>query len=297
MTIPLTAVILTFNEELNIKACLESINGWCESIMVVDSGSTDSTLAICRHYPVQVLTHPYTDHASQWHWILNEVAFSTDWILALDADNIVGNDAKKSIAEAVARHDPTIGGYYLTHRHYFRGKPVRGLKSNWLRLVHRQRVQVDLSELVDFRFISRNNTSLLSGEIIESNLKEMDIDFWIDKHQKFSSRMALEEVLRRNGALTWKTNGDFSGNSDQRMVYYKNIWYHLPLFVRPFLYFFYRYFIRLGFLDGANGFVFHFLQAFWFRFLVDIKITELKRRLEKNELSLEDLIARVNHAK
>lgn len=297
MTIPLTAVILTFNEELNIKACLESISGWCESILVVDSGSTDGTLDICKQYPTQLLTHPYTDHASQWNWILNEVSFSTNWILALDADNIVSDDARKSIAQVVLRDDPSMGGYYLAHRHNFRGKHIRGLKSNWLRLVHRQRVQVDLSELVDFRFFTGYDIGFLTGEIIESNLKEMDIDFWIDKHQKFSSRMAMEEVLRCKGALAWNTTGKISGNSDQRMVFFKNIWYHLPLFFRPFLYFFYRYFIRFGFLDGANGFVFHFLQAFWFRFLVDIKIAELKRRLAKGELTVEDLLARVNHEK
>ena len=113
----------------------------------------------------------------------------------------------------------------------------------------------------------------------EDNRNERSIDFWIDKHQRFAARLAAEEVLRERGALVWSFRPRLFGNPDERVVWLKNRWYHLPLYVRPFLYFFYRYFLRLGVLDGPTGFVYHFLHAFWFRMIVDIKIAELRQEL------------------
>jgi len=289
--IPLTAIILTYNEEQNIESCLKSLQGWCENIFVVDSGSTDATLEICRRYPVKLFAHPYQDHASQWQWILSELPFPPGWILALDADNIVTEKLKTQIEIAVQRNDLSMGGYYIAHKLLFRNQQVRGFKPKELRLLRPEQVEVDLSELVDFRFAVKLPTGFLDGEIIESNQKELSIDFWIDKHQKFSSRMAVEEVLRRSGLVKWSISGHLFGNHDERMVWFKQIWYQLPLYLRPFLYFFYRYFLRLGFLDGANGFIFHFLQAFWFRLVVDIKIAELNQQLRAGSLTLAQLQA------
>ena len=73
--VPITAIVLTYNEEENIGQCLNSIRGWCEKIYIVDSGSTDATLEICSNYRVSIFKHPYQDHASQWNWILRRGAF------------------------------------------------------------------------------------------------------------------------------------------------------------------------------------------------------------------------------
>jgi hypothetical protein len=155
--------------------------------------------------------------------------------------------------------------------------------------VRRDKTEVDHTELVDFRLKVHGPTGYLSGAIVESNEKENDLDFWIDKHQKFSSRMALEEVLRRAGVLRWSFTPRLLGNPDERITWIKDRWYRLPLFVRPFLYFGFRYFLRGGFLDGQNGFIYHFLHAFWFRMLVDVKMSDMYRSIEKGETSLDAL--------
>jgi hypothetical protein len=80
------------------------------------------------------------------------------------------------------------------------------------------------------------------------------------------------------------------------MTWFKSRWYGAPLFVRPFGYFAYRYFFKLGMLDGINGFIYHFLQAFWFRLLVDIKMASLYDRLKRGEYTLADLAAEFGHA-
>jgi glycosyltransferase involved in cell wall biosynthesis len=292
---PVSAVVLTFNEALNIEACLKSVAGWCTDLHVVDSGSTDATVEIARKYTDLIHVHPYVDHASQWAWVWEHVPLKHEWLLILDADNVVTEPLKAQISKALAGPDSGLDGYYSIHTHMFRGKTVRGLKLWWLRLIRYRNVTVDHSEMVDFRLILRGKAGYLPAAIIEHNLKENDIDFWIDKHQKFSSRMAIEEVLRRSGYLDWSFQPNLFGNPDQRMTWLKSRWYTLPMNVRPFLYFVYRYIFKRGFLDGFNGFVYHFLQAFWFRLLVDIKMADIYREIERGDYTLDDLAREHGH--
>jgi hypothetical protein len=148
---------------------------------------------------------------------------------------------------------------------------------------------VEGGEFVDFRYKVKGAVGFLRGHILENNVKENSLDFWIDKHQKFASRMAAEEALRRAGRLRWALDARLLGNPDERLIWFKCRWYSLPLFVRPFLYFAYRYVWRRGFLDGRTGLLFHFLQAFWFRLIVDVKLFDLEQRIASGEVSLDDL--------
>lgn len=289
MSAPVSVVVLTHDEELNIEATLRSVAGWADEIFVVDSGSTDETVAIAERFTDKVLQHPYENHASQWQWALDNLPLAHEWLLALDADNVVTEGLKPQIEDVLAHDDPAVDGYYAVHAHYFRGQQVRGLKKHWLRLVRHRRTRVDTSELVDFRFIVEGETRNLPGTIVEANAKENAIDFWIDKHQKFASRMAVEEVLRRSGRLRWSMRPRLFGNADERMVWFKTRWYRVPRYGRPFAYFFYRYVLRAGFLDGRIGLVYHVLQALWFRLLIDIRISELEAELRAGKVTLDEL--------
>lgn len=286
---PVSVVVLTLNEAANVEGALESVVDWCDEIFVVDSGSTDATTTIAERFTDKVMEHPYKDHASQWQWALDNLPFANEWLLALDADNIVTAELKRQIEDVLARDEAGVDGYYAVHAHYFRGQRIRGLKKYWLRLVRHERTRVDATELVDFRFIVEGGTRNLSGEIIESNLKEDEIDFWIDKHQKFASRLAIEEVLRRRGRLEWFMPPKAFGNQDQRMVWLKTKWARLPRYGRPFAYFFYRYVLRAGFLDGRIGLVYHVLHGLWFRLLIDIRIEEIETGLRAGRITVDDL--------
>src|SRR5439155_16706874 len=123
---------------------------------------------------------------------------------------------------------------------------------------------------------------------VEDNVREADIGFWIEKHNRYALLQARVEALRQgSGLLTPRLRG----NPDERTAWMKRTWERLPLYLRPALYFGYRYFLRLGFLDGKEGFVFHFLQGFWYRLLVDIHLDDL-RRCERNAPATEALRVR-----
>jgi glycosyltransferase involved in cell wall biosynthesis len=292
MTTPLSVLIMTMNEERNIGACLDGVVGWASDIVVVDSGSTDRTLAICAERGIPTRFHAYVDHPSQMRWSMASIPWRHDWLLVLDADRVVTPELRHEIDEMLRGDSGVIHGFYNPHVQYFRQRPVRGLKTHYLQLVRRARARVDESELVDGRLIVDGPTGTLRGAIIESNQNELDVDFWIDKHQKYARRIAIEEILRDEQLLS-RSEGvrpRLLGNADERMVWLKHVWFRMPLYVRPVLFFFYRYVLRLGFLDGWNGFVFHAFQAFWFRLLVDVNIAEYRRRLKQNTLSLEQLL-------
>jgi glycosyltransferase involved in cell wall biosynthesis len=285
-------LVLTKNEERNIGACLDSVAGWASDIVVLDSGSEDRTLDLCAERGVRSVFHAYSDHRSQIAWGMTEIPWEYQWLLLLDADNVVTPELKADIERMLRSDQRDVNGYYNPHHHYFRNRRVRGLKPEWLRLVRRSHVKVDDSELVDFRLVVNGAIGRLPGAIIESNANENDIDFWIDKHQRFARRMAIEEILRAERVLAWSAHLRPTpfGNPDQRMIWLKNIWYGMPLYVRPVLLFLYRYFIRRGFLDGWNGFVYHALQTFWFRLIVDVHIADYRRQLKRQMLSLDELV-------
>lgn len=284
-----TVIVTTFNEEKNIGACLRSIEHWCDEIFIVDSGSEDRTVEISKEFTEKIFFNQYIDHATQFHWAFKNLPISNDWALVLDADNVVTNLLKRQITDMLKRPEESVNGYFVKHEHFFQGQSIRGLKPFWLRLVRHEQAKVETSELVDFRFSVQGKTKKLSGAIIENNRNEDSIDFWIDKHQKFSTRMAVEEVLRKSNLLNWELGPRLFGTSDERMVWFKEKWYLMPLYVRPFLYFFYRYFFKLGLLDGVKGFIYHFLQSFWFRLIVDIKISHIRSQLLQGKLNIQEL--------
>jgi len=282
----LCAVVLTYNEAPNVRRCLESVKGFCD-VFVVDSGSTDRTMEICREYTDRIFHNRYSNHASQWQWALENLPIETEWVLALDADFLVTAGLKNQIRSILPTLPKHVDGIYIVHRYVFAGREIRfgGMKKYWHRIVRRGSAQVDLSDLVDFRFIVRGDTVTLDGIVKEYNVHDEDISKWVQKQDIFSLRLAVEEELRRANLLTWNRRPRFLGNSDDRVMWLRDRWLGMPLFVRPIIFFLYRYVLRLGFLDGLAGFLYHFLQCFWLRILVDWKIRQIRElHMNKEEL-------------
>lgn len=283
MTQSLSVIVLTYNEERNLDACLRSVAGWTQAIFVVDSGSTDGTLAIAARYGAQVFTNPFVNHVRQWQWALAHVPLEGSWVLALDADQSVTPALRDDLLRKLPAWDAPgspVGGY-LNRRQVFRGRWIRHggyYPKHLLKLFRLDAVSLDDADLVDHHFIVKGPTAILRGDLIEDNRNEADIAVWIAKHNRYAVLQARDEETRWSSPDAPRSR--LGGTPDERTIWMKGLWNRMPLFVRPFGYFTYRYLLRLGFLDGKEGFIFHFLQAFWYRLLVDINRDELRRRAE-----------------
>ncbi|HEV7518630.1 MAG TPA: glycosyltransferase family 2 protein [Thermoanaerobaculia bacterium] len=286
--IPLSVLVVTRNEERNVERCLVSVHGWADQIFVVDSESSDRTRDIACRYADAVVELPY-DHTRiiPWifQWALDHLPLRNEWVLILEADQAVPPALQQEIADLLApariANVAKIpeSGFYIRRRQIFRGHPLRfgGYGNKYLlKLFRRSRSELDPVEQ-DTRVYVRGSVGRLRSPLEEWNQKEDQILFYLEKHLRYADAFAREELLRRRTNLPFKLTPRFFGTADERTLWWKTRYYRMPLFLRPCLYFLYRYFFLLGILDGGTGFLFHFLQAFWFRLVVDVRLAELLR--------------------
>ncbi len=275
----LSVIILTYNEELNLPKCLNSLKGLDADYFVVDSFSSDNTIKIAETFGAKVYANTFETHVKQWQFALQSIPLQTKWVLGIDADQELMPELVYEINTLLAKNDSELAdGYYIKRRNYFLGKWIKfgGYYPRYLlKLFRADKVYMDEGELMDHHFYINGRTTKLQYDIIENNLKE-DLRFWSDKHIRYAKLQAYEEFNK-----TAVSKGKLLGNSDQRRLFMKNIWNRMPLFIRPCLYFVYRYIILLGILDGKKGLIFHYLQAFWYRFLIDSFIVEMKNKNAK----------------
>lgn len=284
--IPISVIVLTFNEEANIRTCLESVADWCHELFIVDSGSTDNTCSVAQGFGAQVFEHEFETHARQWLWALQHIPLASEWVLGLDADQRITPELYQELSKLFLESSnklKNIDGIYIKRRQIFRGQWIRhgGYYPKYLlKLFRCNHMHLDENDLMDHHFYVNGKTIQMQHDLIEDNQKEYDLSFWLTKHVRYAHLHAQEELVRYDAPESWLIKPAPFGNPDQRVAWLKQHWYRLPLFVRPLLYFLYRYFLCLGFLDGKQGFIFHFLQGFWYRLLVDIHLSDYRANRE-----------------
>ncbi|RZJ19778.1 MAG: glycosyltransferase family 2 protein [Acinetobacter sp.] len=272
-------IILTYNEEVHLPRLLNSIVGLNAPVYILDSGSTDGTLAIAEKFNAEVKVNSFINHPKQWDFALKNFDIKTPWIIGLDADQILTPELFLQLQNFKDADYQNVNGIYFNRKNFFKGKWIKygGFYPKYLLKMFRTEIGYsDLNENMDHRFIVTGETIIWkNGHILEENLKENNISFWIEKHNRYSDLIAEEEIERLNNLRTQSNKANFWGNPDERNAWFKRLWWNLPLGWRPFLYFSYRLIFKLGILDGATGILFHFLQGFWFRLIVDVKIKEI----------------------
>jgi glycosyltransferase involved in cell wall biosynthesis len=277
----ISILILTHDEEANIAKCITSARAVSENIFLVDSGSTDRTVEIARGLGATVLAHPWTTHAEQFNWGLESIPFETGWIMRLDADEEVTPGLAAALKETLPGLPPDVAGILVRRQVHFMGRWIRhgGYYPTWLlRVFRRGRGRCEALWMDEHIVLDGGRAIRIPEDIIDRNAK--DLTFWTAKHNGYASREVLDLLAAEGGAAGGGGAAGAVADSQTRARRWMKttVYARAPLFLRAFLYFLYRYVLRGGFLDGREGLIFHFLQGFWYRFLVDAKLYEQRRR-------------------
>jgi glycosyltransferase involved in cell wall biosynthesis len=281
MTCPISVVVLTYNEEKNLPILLRSLEGWVQEICIVDSGSTDQTLDIAASFGAQVLTHPWRTHADQFNWGLQHFDFKSDWIMRMDADERVMPELALELRTVLPTLTEDVTGLYVKRRVYFMGRWIRhgAYYPTWLLRVFRKGKAFCENRWMDEHLVLTEGTAQrLKHDIIDENRN--GLRYFTLKHESYAEREMMDMLNLRPQAQSGEVQGALLGQQDEQKRWLKgNVYARSPLFWRALLYFLYRYIIRLGFLDGREGLIFHVLQGFWYRFYVDAKIWDHQRQI------------------
>jgi glycosyltransferase involved in cell wall biosynthesis len=288
----LTIVILTLNEEKHIERCLASAFQVARRVLVVDSFSTDQTVTIAQLLGAQVWQHEFKNHAAQLAWALENLPIDTEWVMRVDADEVISPALAKEIPARLSAAVSPINGFMVPLYVRFHGATIRhGGYPQWqLRIWRRGKAEIE-QRWMDEKIVVQGDVRRMRNEYTDDNLN--NIAWWTNKHNGYSTREAIDLLNRKYGFLPVAADGSALTRQARYTRWLKdNLYVHLPLGARAFLFFAYRMIFRLGILDGRGGFVFHFLQGFWYRFLVDVKVWEVERRMSVENLNCVDAIRR-----
>lgn len=280
-----SVIILTHNEEKHIERCIQSLLHFTDKIFIVDSGSTDRTVAIAESLGANVMHNPWVTYAVQFNFGINHTPFKTDWLMRMDADEYVTSELGQEIKQSLAALNNDTTGIYVKRRVMFMNQWIKrgGYYPIWLlRLWRRDKGICEELWMDEHIKLSGGATVQFKNDIVDHNLN--NLTWWTQKHNNYAIREVIDLLdIKYNFTEANRVIPKLFGTQDQRKRFLKLKYASLPLFTRPFAYFFYRYFVKLGFLDGKKGLIWHFLQGLWYRFLVDAKIYEVYHRVGKDK--------------
>ena len=267
----LVAVILTFNSQKIITETVNQALKLTKSIFIVDSFSTDKTLEIVKDLGCEIISRKFDNYADQRNWAIGHLSEKFEWQIHLDSDEILDDKAIASIKDAL--EDSDNSAYLIRRKHYFMGSPLHFSGINaWHLRIFKSGTVICEDRLYDQHFIGDVKTKKLKGFMHDKN--DLIISEWISRHNRWSD-LEVEELSKRDSLSNLnQLRPKIFGDSRERTRFLKHIYYRLPPLFRAVSYFFYRYFLRLAFLDGRAGFYFTFFQALWFRILIDLKLSE-----------------------
>lgn len=267
------------NEELSLRAALESVT-WADEIWIVDSHSTDQTLAIAREYTDKIIQFDYSGHPpKKRNWALANLPFRNEWVLILDADERVTPDLETEIRDAITKPSPV--GYYLDRDYIFFGRSLRSFRPNWNMRLFQHRlgryehlasdtVGTGNDNEVHEHVVLKGSAGYLRSPLRHEDMKPLRA--WVDNHNHYSDWEA--EVYRqlRQDPLALR---DLLGRGPEwRHGTLKRLWVRMPL--RPLARFMAFYILRRGFLDGREGFRYGVMMAFY-EFLIGLKLRQNER--------------------
>lgn len=279
----ITAIVLTFNEEIHIARCISSIKKVADDIIIVDSFSSDATKEVAESLEAKVIRNKWTTHARQFNWALEQMHKSLDWVLRIDADEYLTPNLIDEIVELKKNGPKNACGFYMNRYIKFQGRIIKHggiFPSKILRLFQYKNGKCE-DRLMDEHILVEGPCKELSAPLIDDSLQTLS--WWTEKHNSYSNKEAFE-ILNIKYNIRNLINAPHSINPNRynrSRNSRRRIYGILPPGGRAIFYFIYRYFFRLGILDGKQGLIFHLLQGLWYRFLVDAKVAEVERHIIK----------------
>ncbi|BET24777.1 glycosyltransferase involved in cell wall biosynthesis [Limnobacter thiooxidans] len=291
----LTVIILTKNEEIHLERCLSSVRALADEILIVDCGSTDKTIEIANNFKARVEFNTWRNYSSQFGFGLSQVNPSCKWVMRLDADEYLTPALQESVVRLLSSRCDDTRGAYFPRRMAFLGRMIKHggiFPAEMLRLFRNGFGRIE-DRWMDEHIKVEGKTVVLDGELVDDNLNSLT--WWIEKHNKYSSREAVDLLNLEFEFMSRDSVGSLSNSSEASLKrWVKEVLYsRLPMGTRALLYFIYRYFVRLGFLDGREGSMFHFLQGFWYRYLADCKVYEVKQYVLRHNCDVKVAIREV----
>lgn len=248
-----SAIIPTFNEEHNIVNAIASVK-WADEVLVVDSFSTDNTVALAKENGARVIQREYGYSASQKNWAIPQAAY--EWIVLIDADERVEEPLQKEIQEVLAKDDEPYQAYWMYRKNFFLGKQIRYCgwqRDRVIRLFKRDLCQYE-DKNVHAELLCEGKVGVLKNKLFHNTF--LDIHHYLEKWDRYT---------------TWSANDHFKKTPNPGL-------YHFA--VKPIARFISSYIINLGFLDGLTGFILCNLDA-GSVFMRYIKVYQLKLNKSK----------------
>ena len=277
--LPVTLIVLSYNEEIHMERCLSRIAPWVERIVVIDSFSTDATVATAQRHGAEVLQHSFKNHADQFRWGLEAAAPVTDWVMRIDCDEYFEERAWPALNRLLPTLPRDVTGVEVRRKFIFREKWIRHGRYYpvvLLRLWRQGAAEMEQRWMDEHMTLTRGRAVLLEGgDLVDHNLA--GIDAWTAKHNRYATLAMVDAINREQPLFEEDGRVEAGAGAAARNRFLKNSVYgRAPLYLRAVLLFVYRYVFRLGFLDGRIGFVFHVLHGLWVFLLIDAKIDEAR---------------------
>jgi len=279
----LAVIILTHNEEKHIRRALESIAAIASQIFIVDSNSTDKTVELAEAMGAVVYRNPFINYSKQFQWGLDNAPITADWIMRLDADEIIEPELVREIAAKLPGLEKEVVGVNLKRKHIVLDRWIRhGGRYPLIltRIWRKGHGRIEDRWMDEHMVIWGGKTVLFDSPFSDHNLN--DFGFFTEKHNKYATREAVDVLNRRHQLfdedLSLTSEASSLQASLKRFVKEK-VYNRIPFPISTLGYFLFRYIFQLGFLDGREGLIYHFLQGYWYRFLVGVKVLEFERAL------------------
>lgn len=269
--VDITAIILTKNEETNIKACIDSIDGFAKRIVVIDSGSSDNTVDIANSLGADVFSHPFENYSLQFNWGLDNTSINTKWVLRLDADERFTSELCKELSEAICQHEnDEVNGFVLEADLYFMNKLIKygGSHKKKLMVFKNGIGRIEERKMDEHTILSEGVALPIKARFLHYDFK--DLTTYVKKLNWYATREMQDYFEDRFHAESFKSlNKEIDSTRRKKEKYYK-----LPLFFRCWVNYFYNLLLKGYLFSNREGKIYSFLYHFYYRWLVDAKIYE-----------------------